>query len=98
MNFLFLGFMLQKIVNDAFTKLNETDTNDNKAKMHLLSGHELNVAFMLILLNVFNEPHIPPYGAQIIFELHEIDGTYGYKVSESKYIFRIRNLIRTSTI
>lgn len=71
--------MLSKILKDTYAKINE-EPSTNGTKMHLLSGHEINSAFMLILLDVF-KPHIPPYGAQIIFELHKINGIHGYMVS-----------------
>lgn len=48
-------------------------------KIHLLSGHEFNIASMLLLLDVF-EPHVPPYGSHIIFELHKINQIYGYMI------------------
>lgn len=79
--------MLQKILDDAYAKIrDELEPSTDIMKMHLLSGHETNCGVMLILLEVF-KPHIPPYGAQIMFELHKIDGVYGYRAS----FFTIKN-------
>lgn len=60
------------------SKVTNTDT-DNK-KIYLYSAHENNLAVQLLLLDVFY-PHVPPFGSYIIYELHKINGIYGFKVS-----------------
>lgn len=48
--------------------------------MYLYSAHENNVAEFLLVLDIFNPPHIPTYGSFIVVEVHLIDGVYGLKV------------------
>lgn len=48
-------------------------------KLFLYSGHEVTIAWLLTVMNVF-EPHIPPYGAHVVVELRKIRGLYGFKV------------------
>lgn len=70
--------MLKKIVNDGLMKIN-TELSE-KRKVILLSGHEINCAYLLRLLGVF-KPHVPTFGSYVILELHEFQGVYGYKVN-----------------
>ncbi|XP_063982905.1 venom acid phosphatase Acph-1-like [Diachasmimorpha longicaudata] len=41
-------------------------------KFIVWSGHDQNIGSLLVSLNNFEEPHIPPYSSAIILELHEI--------------------------
>lgn len=61
---------------DRFLLGNMTDT-----KAIFWSGHDQNIADLLVALNNFNEPHIPPYNSAVILELHDIMGQYYVKVS-----------------
>lgn len=47
--------------------------------MYLYSGHENNIAELLMILGVF-KPHIPNYGAYIALEIHQIDRVFGVKI------------------
>jgi hypothetical protein len=49
-------------------------------KMYLYSGHELNIAHLLRLLENFDPPQVPKYGAYVTLEIHKINETYGIKV------------------
>lgn len=82
--------MLRKIIDDTISKIDGNLSNERK--MFLLSGHEINCAYMLRLLGVF-KPHIPPYGAQVIFELHKINGVYGYKVTVATFPYFQKTVI-----
>lgn len=67
--------MLKKIFEDNVQKIHrETDK-----KFILLSGHDIHIGMMLEAIGIFR-PHLPAYGAQLIFELHQIDRYFGYKV------------------
>lgn len=68
---------MKKILDDTFNKINNKLPKERK--LYLLAGHDLNCVFMLKLLGVY-QPHMPDYGARIIFELHEINHVFGYKV------------------
>lgn len=71
------GFLLKKILDDSFAKQNGTLSDERK--IFLYSAHEWNVATMLRALNVFYR-HIPPFGATVFFEIHNVNGVYGLKV------------------
>lgn len=73
--------MLKKILKDGINKI-KSNLPENR-KLYLLSGHEVNCGFMLRLLDTFY-PHVPPYGAHILFELHKVDDMFGYKVYFTK--------------
>lgn len=72
------GFLLKKIIEDSLAKKNGTLPQERK--IFLYSAHEFNVATTLRVLNVFYR-HVPPFGATIFFEIHNINGIYGLKVS-----------------
>lgn len=71
------GFLLKKILEDSFAKQNGTLSDERK--IFLYSAHEWNVGTMLRALNVYYR-HIPPFGATIYFEVHNVKGVYGLKV------------------
>nr|XP_023029732.1 uncharacterized protein LOC111517716 [Leptinotarsa decemlineata] len=79
------GFLLRKIIDDTTRKIDNINLEHGR-KMYLYSAHENNVADMLILLNVFDPPHIPNYGAFLIFEVHHINKTYGFKLYYQNYV------------
>ncbi|XP_071055517.1 venom acid phosphatase Acph-1-like [Onthophagus taurus] len=60
------GRMLEKIINDT----NEKITKGNEKILHIYSGHDVNIAGMLGILNLSYD-HIPQYGSCIIFEVYE---------------------------
>lgn len=71
------GYMLKKIISDCKSKM---ENPNNERKMYLYSGHESTVGYMLNALKI-NEPHIPPYGSALSFELRRKDNKYFIKVS-----------------
>lgn len=70
--------MLQTILKDTADKLE--GKLPNQRKMHIHSGHDLNIFCILKLLGTL-DPHIPPYGAHLILEVHKNNNSYGLKVS-----------------
>ncbi|KAJ3664868.1 hypothetical protein Zmor_000407 [Zophobas morio] len=76
------GFLLRKIIQDSLAK--KAGTLPDERKLFLYSAHEYNVATMLRTLNVFWR-HVPPFGATIFFEIHDIEGEYGLKLYYQDY-------------
>lgn len=72
-----VGYLLQKILYD--TKFKIENSGDIK-KIVLYSGHDINIAYLLIALGVF-DGNFPPYSSYVLLEVHEIDGEYYFKVS-----------------
>ncbi|XP_050298653.1 venom acid phosphatase Acph-1-like [Anthonomus grandis grandis] len=72
------GALLKKILRDSRAKIKGT-ISPSDLKMYLYSGHDLNIATMLLTLGVFDEK-IPSYGSHILFELHLVNGVYGFKI------------------
>lgn len=58
---------------------NTKGTDNPGCKIHLYSGHELNVVMLLHTLGLYND-HIPKFSSGLIFELHEIKEKYYVKV------------------
>ncbi|XP_068907895.1 venom acid phosphatase Acph-1-like [Tenebrio molitor] len=77
------GTLLKNIIHSSTGKISG-DLLPKNRKLFLYSGHELNIAYMLQVLDVF-EPHIPPYGSYILFELHKIDDVAGFKIFYQDY-------------
>lgn len=75
-----LGYLLKKIVEDSEMKMNGTLIPPNR-KMFIYGGHDLNIEILLILLDNPYRLEMPPLGSYLIFEVHNINGTYGFKVS-----------------
>lgn len=71
------GFLLKKIIQDSIDKAN--DVLSSERKIFLYSAHEWNIGTMMRALNVFYR-HIPPFGAALFFEVHNVNGVYGLKV------------------
>lgn len=68
---------MKKIVDDSEAKIKQKPAIGKK--IFLYSGHESNIGFLLATLGAY-KPHIPPYGAYLMVELHLIKETYGFKV------------------
>lgn len=49
-------------------------------KIYLYSGHDFNVALVLLALDAF-PPEVPNYGSYVAIELHLVNDVFGYKVS-----------------
>lgn len=84
------GFFINKIIQDANLKIDGRLTPHNR-KLFLYSVHEFNLVYILGALNLF-EKKIPPYSSYIVFELHKIDGEYGFKVGRNDRISFFSNI------
>lgn len=67
---------MQKIVEESVSKVK----NESNTQIHLYSAHDYTVGMILKILNIFDGRH-PDYCANVAFELHNIDGVYGFKAS-----------------
>lgn len=74
---------MKKVVDECKLKISGK-MNENR-KIYLYSGHDVNIGHLLNTLEVY-KPHIPPYNAYFIFELHDIEGVYGVKVKYYEYL------------
>ncbi|XP_076251276.1 venom acid phosphatase Acph-1-like [Rhynchophorus ferrugineus] len=72
------GYLLKKIIEDSRSKINGT-LQPEERKIFIYSAHERNLAFALIILGIFND-RVPPFGCFILYEVHLIDGVYGFKI------------------
>lgn len=70
---------MKKILTD--TELKMTGKAYEARKIFLYSGHEHNLASMLHFLGIYKEPHVPSYGAHLLFEIHQLEQSYGLKVT-----------------
>jgi prostatic aicd phosphatase len=76
------GSLLKKILQDSLSK--RDDSLGAEKKLFLYSAHDFNVATVLRALNVFHR-HVPPYGATLFFEIHNVNGVYGLKLYYQDY-------------
>ncbi|XP_019870445.1 venom acid phosphatase Acph-1 isoform X2 [Aethina tumida] len=83
--------LTQKVVDECKLKISGK-MNENR-KIYLYSGHDVNIGHLLNTLEVY-KPHIPPYNAYFIFELHEIEGVYGVKLFYQDYSSREPQLLQ----
>lgn len=61
---------MKKVVNDTIQMLQKRREVADR-KLYIYSGHDMNIASILSWLDVY-EPHLPNYGAYIVFEIHII--------------------------
>lgn len=82
------GHLLKKIVEDSEKKINGS-LDPSTRKMFIYSGHAFNVDILLVILDRWNHT-VPQLGSYLVFELHKINETYGFKVSHNIicYMFR----------
>ncbi|XP_065169376.1 venom acid phosphatase Acph-1-like [Atheta coriaria] len=73
-----IGPLVKLITDNAVAKASNTLEPPGR-KMFLYAGHDLNVYYLLQALNVWEGEEML-YGAYIIIEVHNIRGTYGFKV------------------
>ncbi|KAL1492963.1 hypothetical protein ABEB36_011119 [Hypothenemus hampei] len=78
------GFLIRKILEDAEALINGTLSPANR-KLFLYSGHEMNVATLLLTLGAYHVTDIPAYGSHVIVEVHKIDGIWGIKLFFENY-------------
>jgi prostatic aicd phosphatase len=76
------GFLLKKIITDTESKMRNLLPQNRK--MFLYSAHEYNIAFLMKLLGIYY-PHIPPYGAYILVEIHNVKGVRSVKIFYQDY-------------
>lgn len=82
--------MLKRLVGEMEAKVNASNlilNEDDSAqvppyedpilyrKMYVYSGHDSTISAILDSLNLFQPPHIPPYAAALIIELHKAPGS-----------------------
>lgn len=70
--------MMKKILDDSQNRI-KSATN---SKIHIYSGHDFNIVQSLIFLGLMYKHH-PGYGACLVLELHEEDGSYFFEVRTS---------------
>lgn len=70
------GPLLQRIVQHAEL----SNQGVSITKMFLYAGHDITIHFLLNALNSWKS-EIVEYGALLLFELHKIHDTVGFKVS-----------------
>lgn len=69
------GGLVTTIIDNILSK----KSGQNKYRIQLYSGHEINVAGLLRTLDVF-EPHVPNYGSHVILEVHKIGEQHFIKI------------------
>lgn len=72
------GGVLKKILNDSLGKI-KNSTKDKNRKLFIYSGHDVTIVPLLRALKLYDS-QLPNYGAHVLFELHKINNTYGFKV------------------
>lgn len=80
----FSGFLLKKVLKDTHLKISGKLP---ARKLFLYSAHDYNLTFMLRILDLLTFELEPTYSSYIVIELHNKNGTYGFKVDRN-----IRNL------
>ena len=70
-----LGVILRKMIEDMKNVIRKSNY-----KIHLYSGHELNLVMLLQALGLYNDI-VPEFSSSIIIELHEIEKNYYVKVN-----------------
>ncbi|XP_019767126.2 venom acid phosphatase Acph-1 isoform X1 [Dendroctonus ponderosae] len=78
------GYLIKQIIENTENQINGTLT-PNGRKMFIYSGHEANIATLLLSLQATKVVDVPPYGSFIIIETHKIDAVYGIKLYYQDY-------------
>ncbi|XP_050295641.1 venom acid phosphatase Acph-1-like [Anthonomus grandis grandis] len=76
------GYLIQKIIVDTEKLINK---ENNDTRLYLYSAHENNIGQLFATLDLFEYPHIPTYGSFVLFEVHNINNTYGFKIYYQNY-------------
>ncbi|KAL1512670.1 hypothetical protein ABEB36_002227 [Hypothenemus hampei] len=76
------GYLIKKMMEDTENRINQTN---NDTKIYLYSAHENNMGQLMETLELFEYPHVPTYGSYVLFEVHEINNTYGFKIYYQNY-------------
>ncbi|CAG9772856.1 unnamed protein product [Ceutorhynchus assimilis] len=77
------GYLLKKIITDTQNKINGFSPQGRK--MHIYSGHETNIAALLLSLDMLKVVELPPYASYLAVEIHRIDEIYGVKIFYQDY-------------
>lgn len=77
-DFYIIAGMLLRNILETMTGI-ANGTINNGRKINLFSGHETNIAAVLLALDVY-KPHVPKYSSAIIFELYTDNNDYFVKV------------------
>ncbi|KAJ3664726.1 hypothetical protein Zmor_000274 [Zophobas morio] len=77
------GFLLKKIIRDTRNKIRGILPENRK--IFLYSGHEFTITFLMHLWGVFY-PHLPPYSAYILIEIHNVGGIRRMKIFYQDYL------------
>lgn len=70
------GYFLRKLIDDTEAKIN--GTSDKQIVIH--SGHDVTILNLFVILDIANFPK-SPVGSYCTWEVHQINGIYGFKVS-----------------
>ncbi|ENN83161.1 hypothetical protein HUJ04_000175 [Dendroctonus ponderosae] len=73
------GPLIQKILQDTQSLISGTLSPEGR-KLFVYSAHDVNVGNMLRSLDAYALDQSPPYGACVIFEVHEVRGQFGIKL------------------
>lgn len=52
--------------------------------MFIYGGHDFNILILLDLVENWDSA-VPPAGSSLVFEVHNVTGTYGFKVSRKSW-------------
>ncbi|CAH0550272.1 unnamed protein product [Brassicogethes aeneus] len=74
------GMLLKDIMNTTRTKLE----GKSELKINIYSGHDFNLAALLIYFGIFNDT-IPPYASCLILEIHKTEDDYAVKILYQDY-------------
>ncbi|XP_065170834.1 lysosomal acid phosphatase-like isoform X2 [Atheta coriaria] len=72
------GPMIKQIIDQAKTKISEIHDPHGR-KMYLYAVHDMNLHALRGALSIWDDQTVE-YGAHLIFELHNIDDVYGFKI------------------
>lgn len=73
------GAILEKVISDSLGKISNIGPL-SKRKLYIYAGHDITLVSFLRSLKIYDYEH-PSYGANVLFELHKINNTYGLKVT-----------------
>lgn len=74
------GSLIKKIIEDTQAKIFNKKHIENK-QLIIYSGHDLTIVGMLAAMKMLSTKTIPKYGSHLIIELHQVNESYGLKVS-----------------
>lgn len=78
------GYFLRKVLDDTKSKIDGT-LSPSQRKVFVYSGHEINVASVLLSLDAYKLSSIPNYGSNVLLEVHKVKGIYGLKLFFQNY-------------